>query len=264
MSVEDIRDEVLVDFAVSDSENIAETTIDRYVAEAIGEHNAAYAIDASDLPAREVPLVKLLVGIKLTNLRASVWATKNNLTSSTGYGSDRDTPFNKLTKQALALRAEYDKKCAAMGIASGSGSDTSLIVQGQLSVVDSEYEFRTPYTNDKTPFVAPTLGIIGTAASTLLSLLWNKCQETTFQSYVLFYKQGANVTMYDETNWDSDAGVPRIVDDALNLWSTNDVTKNSLKVTGLSPLTDYTFILAVSNRQNKWVYSNTYSVKTSA
>lgn len=264
LSIEEIRDELIIDASVQDSEDIDESTVDRYIAEAIGEHNSAYALDGSDLPSREVPLVKLLAWIKLTNLRASVWATKNSLSGGQGYGNDRDTPFNKLTRQAALLRADYDKKCISMGIAPDAGGDSSAIVQGSLSVRDFEYEVRTPFQFDRTKLIAPSLGIIGVVAQTMLSLLWNKSKDETFSSYVVFYKLGASVALYEETNNDSAAGVPRIVDDAIKLYTAGDPDLNSLKVTGLTANTDYTFIVAVSNRQGKWVYSPIYSVKTAA
>jgi hypothetical protein len=109
-----------------------------------------------------------------------------------------------------------------MGIAPDAGGDTSPIVQGQLSVVDPDFEFRTPYTDDRTKLTAPTLGLLGAALQNSLSLLWNKSKDNTFSSYVVFYKQALNAQLYEETNFDSAAGVPRIVDDAIKLWTSTD------------------------------------------
>lgn len=264
LSIGEIRDELIIDASVQDSEEIDESTIDRYLAEAISEHNSAYSLDGSDLPSREVPLVKLLAWIKLTNLRASTWATKNSVSGGQGYGNDRDTPFSKLSRQAASLRADYDKKCVSMGIALDAGGEGSPIVQGSLTVRDFEFEARTPYQFDRTKLTAPSLGIIGVVAQTTLSLLWSKSKDETFTSYVVFYKLGASVALYDETNTNSAAGVPRIVDDAIKIHTVSDPDNNSLKIMGLTANTDYTFIVAVSNRQSKWVYSPIYSVKTAA
>ena len=262
LSIPEIRDQLLIDAAVQAEESIDESTVDRYIEESISEHNSAYDVDGSNLPSREIPLVKLLAWIKLTTLRASKWATKNSLTNHQGYGSDRDTPFAKLSKQAADLRKEYDRRCVAMGIANDAGGDSSMIVQGQLSVVDLDGDYRTPYTNDRTPLVAPTLLQLGTSLQTELTIQWTKSLDPTFSAAYVFYKTGASQTLYDETNVDSTTGVPRIVDTAIKLWSVVDADFNSLKVSGLTANSSYTFIVAVQNRQSRWVYSAALSLTT--
>jgi len=258
-----IREELKVDFVVSTSESINNTVLDRWIVESIREHNSAYAVDGSNLPAREVPLIKLLAGSKLCTRRASDWANKNSISSSQGYSNDRDTPFSKLTRQSQLLIAEYNRQCVSMGISPEDAGGAGSITQGTLTKLDPD-GYRTPYQFDTTVIPVPSLSLFGAAKATEATIQWTKSRDNTFADYIVFYALGANVALFDPSNMDSTAGIPRVSDDASMLSEISNPDQTALRVTGLTASTPYSFMVVVKNQQGKYAYSSVLTLTTTA
>lgn len=261
-TIDQLRDRFKLLTHVKDDE-IDNEQLEFFLSSSIVEHNSAYEVDGSDLPEPEVPLVMLLAQIQLCVFRANSWANQPSTSGGQGYGSDRDTPFNKNMSLAKYLRDEYDNKSSAMGIMQDATMGSGDITLGVLTRVDENYAIRTPLRNDPTALAPVKLVSLNAAASTSADLRWNASADEVFYSYVLFYRAGT-ADLYVETNFNSATGIPKVADDAIKLFEKNNATVNSVKVTGLTANTAYRFMLVVLNANAKAVYSNTLDITTAA
>lgn len=229
----------------------SDPVVERWAAEAILEHNAGYDVDGSDLPAKEEPLVRLLMQIKLCEARAAKAASQNDIRNQSGYGTDRSTPYWKNIDLSSKLRSRYNAMLSHMGL-TGATDGISTVVVGRLSVIEPAFNARVPYLFDQTPLVAPVLEQLALTATTV-KVQWTVTKDETFLEYILF---GSLNTILEPTNTSSATGIPKIADDANALLSYSDPHANAVELTGLTTSVPYHLLLVAKNNQRRFAYSN--------
>lgn len=233
----------------------SDSVVERWASEAILEHNAGYAVDGSDLPAKEEPLVRLLMQIKLCDARAAKAANQNDIRNQSGYGTDRSTPYWKNIDMSAKLRSRYSTMMSNMGLI-GATDGISTVVVGRLSVIESSFNARVPYTMDQTPLAAPVLTMLS-LGPTSVQLQWTISKDETFHEYIVF---GSLNTILSPVNVSSTTGVPKIADGATALLSYSDPHANAVELTGLTTGVPYHIVIVAKNNQKRFAYSNELTV----
>lgn len=228
---------------------------------ALTEHAPDYLKDYAQLPLREYELVILLGWERVCLSRASFYAPQPSLnmkSGNPGFGSDRDTPFNKNTAFAKQLRQRYVELKGNLTANSHDRDDSNAsgdIEVGELYRSDDTLNVKLPLRN--APVIQPVILQLQSQFAGGCVIRWSECADDDFlTAYVLH----STVSPINE-NWNSDGtnGIPFACADSNILFTTQDHVSRGLKVVELPAGTAY-FCVVVKSRSGRYAFSNEVSV----
>lgn len=225
------------------SESISDSTLETFYAQALSEFNVAYS-SVDLLNVKEQGLVLKLSWIKLCHLRASRSLDGNLRTDRSGYGQDRDGPFEKNMKLAKLLREEFDDELENAGLGESGIRVTSLIRANEVTGTFTQHKLVTPLT-------PPTVSVTRLSPTEAV-VAWLFDNVERFSAYVVFSDTISPVAQA----WNATATNPGVSDTAVALFSTSSINQRSLKVTGLTPTVIYKFVVAVRDTNGSYSFSN--------
>jgi hypothetical protein len=254
--------------AVVDTEAVSAQLGD-FLDDALTEHAPRYAGNFDLLPANEYEPVLLLGWERACLTRASLVAPQSSARNGqSGFGADRDTPFEKNTKLAKILRDRYITLTSAL-IANGAAANDETaagdITLGDFYRNDERWEARVPFTVAPT-LTAPTLTAstktaAGGASAGSVVLLWDAVDSPVF--YQLNVVKNLNAGIYQQWNADGANLIPFIATNSTTVYTTNEWIKKGIKVTGLT-VGSYYFIIAVQDTSGHFIFSNEVLVAIAA
>lgn len=225
---------------------------------AASKHNSSYVVSASvcTIPAREQEAVVTLSLIDFTFIRLSALSLQPGITSQ-GFGSDRNTPFQKLKDYLKLLVDRYDDIVAALGIPTYYGAGT--VTQSEVTVENLSLGAQTSIGLSLTP---PEFNLYSTPSDHAnsdgtVTLFWDNAPFDNFLCYFLYTVTGAT-PIFQPWNYDSIAGTPRILDTATKLFQYNRIDQQSALLTNLvvTSGTVNRFVLVIASKSGKYSYSD--------
>lgn len=236
-------------------------SLDLFINEALIEYKNADTADFSVLHVLERRLIVYLAWISVCYSRASALAPQASQKpgSNTGYGfgTDRDTPFNKCMSLATKLREQYDalkeefdsKYGDANGADGGDGSGDVEV--GVLTRKEEYLSVTVPY---KQANAVPILTFESYAAGVGEVLLgWSKFDPANFQEAYVFRSSVAGI--HQKWYHDGNSGVPFVAAAATKIYTTTDYLSKQIKQTAL-PAGTYYFVLVVKSINEVYTYSD--------
>jgi hypothetical protein len=233
------------------SESFSDDNLSSIITEALRQHNQYLTI--ATLPVVEEEPVVILSWSKLSLMRASRFAAEASTSGASGYGSDKDSPFNKCLTLAKVLLETYKSLCEQLGIRTSGGS----IVVSDLVVKDDRTDILVPYNEvSKPPLIVLALAS-GESLSqgTTYILEWVTDYYDDFYLFVLFHMTGS-VPIYQQWNYSSTTGVEMIHDSATQVASFDNCDTRATKVTGVDKTLTNRFLLVCRGKALKYSYSN--------
>jgi len=234
-------------------------------------HNKDYVCTTVEctIPILEHLPVVVLSWADLTSLRANRWAQDPNVTGVQGFGTDRNTPYYKLTDLVEKLHHNYLTICEGLGLEvyapvkppTESGSTPISGPPILTEVVSENYDIlaQTPVELSHIPpgvklYSDPTAAI-GSDGSVILT--WESDRYQNFAYFHICYLSGST-PIYLPWNFNSKSGVPRTNDNTTVLSRIGDNRIRSLKVTDIDPNVPeiHRFLIANQSKSDRWTYSN--------
>ena len=233
---------------------LLEDTLD----DALNEHLPDSAGDFTALKPREHELVILLAWERVCFSRASFYAPQASLNSKSGnvgFGSDRDTPFEKNTKLAKALREQYialrDNQQANSNEPDNLDPAGDITV-GELFRTDDVLGVTVPLTG--TPPLLPVKLTLDSAVITGGAIVrWTTCEADDFLDLRILVSSSSGI--YQDWNSDGKNGLPYCSADAEQVFKTPNNRGRAIKLVDL-PVGSYFVVAVVVSRTNEVAYSN--------
>jgi hypothetical protein len=243
---------------IQESEGFTDAEIQTLISTATGRHNPDYVATTTscNVPARESFPVVLLSWIDVCYVRASKFSTEATLSQS-GFSSDRNTPFYKCLALAEKLMEQYATVCGSLGLeTSASGG---VPVQTEVTTENADLGAQTPVEMSKEP---PTLTAASTPADAVnddgsIVINWSQQLFDNFSGFHIVYLEGGTASIFQEWNFNSASGVPRLIDTAEVIAVISDPSIHSVKLIDLDPTVGliHHFIVASKSKSGKWSYS---------
>jgi hypothetical protein len=222
---------------------------------ALLEHNAGFSY--TNLPVDQERLVLLLAWEEVSITRASAIADAPNLSGTSGYGQDRNSPYYKNIDLAKKLREKYSELCSLMGLS--TTSEPSSVVSSNIIIPSDELSGAlVPVSVALPPNMV--LSLAETHAGEVV-LIWTVRDYKNFLSLRIAYMTGNSEALYQDWNFDSSTGIPKVNNSAIILPTTiTDRRIRSVKVSGLSFTNVQYFLLIMEGLGNFFSYSNVLAV----
>ena len=238
---------------VTANDVISDTLAGTFLTQALAQHNPMYSI--TSLPAREEEVVQILAWIKVCLKRASNVVSQQTAHGPAGFGQDRETPYRKNMDMVAQLQRQYQAVCGRLGLSNdGTGVTTSF-----LTTLDDRTDAITPLSLE--PTVGP-LVLTVTQSTTNLSIFdfsWNFPAFDNFDSVQLFMVERTLLetddALYQEWNYESDTGIPRLLNGATLLVTISRADQKSVRVTELDFLLRHRFLAVLKTRSGHYAYS---------
>lgn len=238
---------------VQPSEGFDLSFLGQLVDAALIEHNSSLTIDT--LPDNQGECVLLLAWIRLCYDRASSIVNNPNVSSaSSGFGSDRNTPFQKNLQLAKSLRDQYISLCQSIGI-DPSPEPNSIFVSSLIVSDPLKQDMAVPLSAAPTP-PSPVLSVVSSnLGSSEVIIAWTFSEFDFFKSFTLFNLQGTDPIRQD-WNFSSQSSYPKINNIAQNLGTFYVEQLRSVKVTEVDLTQVQRFILVATSLSQTYSYSN--------
>jgi hypothetical protein len=239
------------------SEGYADAFLESIVIGAGRKHNPNYAISSATctVPDLEADLVVLLAWSDLCYVRASAFAASPGATQQ-GFGTNRDTPYYKLTNLADLLLKRYQEVCASLGLTTfyGAGSPTMSEVTCESLDLGAQAPVEISIT--------PTAPVLSAATSVVqpdgtIVLNWTCKDFNNFAAFAIVTMSGAE-SILQMWNFASASGIPGIHDSAQVVTNISQSALRSVKLQGLqiNSGTVNRFVVVTITRSGKYAYSN--------
>lgn len=244
-TVDSLRNSLKVLARVQPSENIKDPDVDQAITDAMTQHNVLYSV--STLPDVEVEAVLTLGWIKLCFIRASNYASQTDV-SGGSFQQEAQSPFNKCLRLASQLEKRYKQLVTGLELDNNSGTITVSDVFRKSDLMDGI----VPAT--LSPALPPILLSLVSSSGTTIILSWETRLDANWKESYLYCVEAA--TLYEEWNFNSATGVPRITDNATKALTLTDGSVKSAKVLSVNNLVINHFILVGRSLSDKYVWSN--------
>ncbi len=233
------------------SEGIEDDDLEVDFADSLIQHNRLYSF--ASLPVNEEELVLILAWIRLCFRRASKSVMSPASSGTAGFIQNDDSPYKKNIDLANQLQKRYNALVASLPLESSAGG----IVVTTVGILDSRSDRVLPPTATPTP--PPVLLELAAGESTSVGttyiLNWYTDKFDGYYELVLFHTTGSDALL-QTWNFNSDTGVPRILNGASKSSSFTDQDLRSVKVTDINKAVTNRFILVQIGRGSKYTYSN--------
>lgn len=232
------------------------------ITEAVRRHNSSY-LTTSDVsvPEREIFAVVLLSWADLSFMRASNFAAQASINSNSGYGSDRDTPFDKCLRLQKELMKQYAAQCSSLGIVSTYSESSPEI--GDVAVISADSEGATVPSEVASLPPAPDLSAVDlqVQADDTLRVKWSPWRNIGFLRHTLLHRVGTSPIL-DASLTNEELGIYGVNNDAEVVASVTDVERNSVKFTGLDKTsgTVHRFVVVRFSKSGKYTFSNELTI----
>lgn len=233
-------------------------------ADAAALHNPSFT-SFSQIPERELPLVRLLCGYEITRIRANRLSSSPSLSGGSGYGSDRDTPFNKCLALMTTLQNRYEVLCASYGVSAAviTGNQSRIVSVSDLRTRSQRTGLLIPNSADAPPQLTITIVALNHPSDVVFG--WTKAPFDNFREFVIALLQknradNSTVSVRQKYNMNSATGVPQIHDNAA-VRTIQNKDQEQVMITGLdTEQYDYSLLVAVHSLSDSWSYSNDISI----
>lgn len=225
------------------SEEIEETTLLRWLRNAIAKHAPAYTVD--NLPTTEEEGVILLARIDVCVYRASKHTDTPDVQVNS-LGADRSSVFTRNMTLAAQLRQRYDRLVAANSEGGSSVSQSRLFKE---SAQDSSV---SPTAVPASPVSMVAAKVSSTATSAILSIQMGA--RSDYRDTLLVYRVGGE--NYVESNNELRYGVKRLHEDSLLIASSSDPADTQFEITDLTTGEEYYFMFVRVSSRGVSSYSN--------
>lgn len=226
------------------------------------KHNSSYVITGASctVPSLEHDAVVYLAWAELCVIRASMFAAAPS-TNAQGFGTNRDTPYYKLMDLSKELRVMYKEACEAIGLSSFYGS--GAITQSEVTVESIDLGAQAPLEMSATP---PSPVITTTPSDRVngdgtIVVNWTTKDFSNFEWFAVVFLQGASA-IYQDWNWNSTTGIPRLNNSATVLGRINRMDIRSVKLENLTATTGTVnrFLVVLKTKSGKYAYSNEVAI----
>ena len=241
---------------VTANDVISDTLAGTFLTQALAQHNPLYSV--ASLPAREEEAVQILAWIKVCLKRASNVVSQQTAHGPAGFGQDRETPYRKNMDMVAQLQRHYQAVCGRLGLSNdGTGVTVSF-----LTTLDDRTDAVTPLSLE--PVVGPLVLTVTQSTSNLsiFDFTWNFPAFDNFDSVQLFMVertvQEVDDTLYQEWNYESDTGIPRLLNGATLLVTVSRADQKSVRVTELDITKCHRFLAVLKTRSGHYAYSEEY------
>lgn len=238
---------------VTANDVISDTLAGTFLTQALAQHNPLYTV--SSLPAREEEAVQILAWIKVCLKRASNVVSQQTAHGPAGFGQDRETPYRKNTDMVGQLQRQYQAVCGRLGLS----NDGTGVTVSHLTTLDDRTDAVTPLSLE--PTIGP-LVLTVTQSTTNLSIFdftWDFPTFDNFDSVQLFMVERAltetDDALYQEWNYESDTGIPRLLNGATLLTTITRADQKAVRVTELDFLLRHRFLAVLKTRSGHYAYS---------
>ena len=245
-SISDQVDKLKVVANVQPSENIDNSTLERFVQESVFEHDSNFS-SINDVPVAELSLVNKLAWIRLSYLRASRHMGGNLTTDRSGYGQDRDGPFEKYLQLAKRLRKEYEdesQKFTGDSVVSGTVTKPSMFTG----------EF---FGENTLPKLAPPALNVSKFDNSSAVLNWTAVLSERFASYKVYSSELPNTVKL----WNVSGTNIGVADYVSLIKEIQDSKQLSIRVGGMNPAIPFYFLVGVTDVNGFTSFSNEVSIQ---
>lgn len=221
------------------------------------EHLPDAAPNYTALEVRDYELVLLLGWERICLSRASFYAPQPSLnmkSGAPGFGSDRDTPFEKNTKLATLLRKRYETLRSAISENSDDDDDTNPsgdIFVGELIRHDDILGVNVPIS--AAPAITSPTAALGAISGNTAVVSWTGTKHDEYADTRVLLSNTAGIYQ----NWNSDGtnGVPYASSTSTVAFTTIAAKGRAIKLTGLVSGTYY-LVVVVRSLVDDYAYSN--------
>lgn len=252
-TVSSLVDQLKALASIQASELFAAGDLNSYMIAALRQHDKN--MSAATLPVSEEEPVITLAWIKVCYVRASRYSSQPNVNGASGYGQDRNSPYNKNMDLAKNLMKRYTELVTDLGIEHG-GAGVSV---GNLIVKDLSFDGLVPLIAN--PNIPPLLLAETDFGETFSVLDWTFDTFDNFREFLLFHLIG-DAPIFQEWNFNSSVGTPKISDNAKKVFSTLDYRATAVKITDLDKTLVNRFLLVVRSRSENFGYSNEITLQS--
>ena len=238
---------------VTANDVISDTLAGTFLTQALAQHNPLYTF--SSLPAREEEAVQILAWIKVCLKRASNVVSQQTAHGPAGFGQDRETPYRKNMDMVAQLQRQYQAICSRLGL----GGDGSSISVSYLTTMDDRVDALTPLSLE--PAIGPLVFSVVQSSSNLsvFDLSWDFPAFDNFDSVQLFMVERTALEidepLLQNWNYDSDTGIPRILNGATLLTTITNPAQKAVRITEVDFLKRHHFVAVLKTRSGHYAYS---------
>lgn len=235
---------------IEDSDNLDQSQLELFLTQAMTQHNTGYTY--ASLPASEEEAVVILAWIRVCLDRATRAAITPGTSGPNGFGQEGESVYSKNTRLADKLRERYAALTGALRVRSSEG-----VTLGTLLRDDDELDAQVPLSASVSPspvILSAPSGQSDTVGTTHI-VEWSSEWYSNFSDYLLFHVEGAT-SLFQAHNFNSDSGVPRILNGATLVASFSDQDQKSCQISELDKSQTNRFLIVSRSRSGKYSYSN--------